>query len=46
MHESVADESVEGVDNEEDTRIGELELFLTVGQEMSAEDLGRTLAGV
>jgi hypothetical protein len=46
MHQSVADESEEEVDNEKDARIGELERLLTVGQEMSAEELERVLAGV
>jgi hypothetical protein len=46
MHVSVADESEEGVDNEEDARIGEMERLLTVGQEMSAEQLERALSGV
>jgi hypothetical protein len=32
MHESVADERKEGVDNEEDARIGALERLLTEGQ--------------
>jgi hypothetical protein len=39
MHESVADEIEEGVENEEDARIAELERLLTVGQGMSAEEL-------
>jgi hypothetical protein len=46
MHESVADEGEEGVDNEEDARIGELERLLTVGQNVIAEELERALAGV
>jgi hypothetical protein len=46
MHESLADEIEEGVENEKDARIVELERLLTVGQGMSAEELERALAGV
>jgi hypothetical protein len=46
MHESVADESEEGVENEDDARMCELERLLTVGQDMSVEELEKVLAGV
>jgi hypothetical protein len=46
MHESVADESEESVDNDEDARIGELACLLIVGQEMGAEELERALSGM
>jgi hypothetical protein len=44
MHQPV--EKEEGVDNEEDAMIGELERLLTVGQVVSTQELERALAGV
>jgi hypothetical protein len=46
MHESVADENEEQVEYKEDANIGELERLLTVGKDLSVEELERVLAGV